>query len=180
MKKTRLILSLCILLVLLSALCCAACGSTESAPAAAPTVESTAEPTTEPEAVAANQQDGAEIPFEESECYSVIKTTLETAFDFLKPEISYDAENRLMHMVFTAPDGTDNAMILDKKAIEKDWNDLCENLNGVGKTAYEACLSKGYQVGCAVMVLSDSNPENALFASLNGETVYNAIDDSEE
>ena len=119
-----------------------------------------------------------EDDFEESLCYITIKNTLEEAFSFLSPDISYDKENRMIHILVTAPEGTANAMIINKEAIEKDWTDFCDSLNGVSKTAYEACLSEGYKVACTIMVLSDANQEQTLFASMNGEAFYNCFDES--
>ena len=154
----------------------AACGNQASIPQSEQNTPQGEQVAVPPEQTT-SEHPGAGSTFESSECYKIIKSTIETSFDALSPHISYNDQEGLIQVLFAAPDGAANAMVMNKNAIRSDWKDLCDNLNAVSQAAYEACISEGYKVGCTVMILSDANPDNVLFATLNGEVFYNAIDE---
>ena len=111
--------------------------------------------------------------FGDTELYSTIKMMAEANLSTISPTVTYDAENHLIDIVCIPPDGTYYALMNDKAEIQKGWNDLCDNLNGVSDETYKLCLSQGYKVGCKVMLVGDSDPDVCLFAAMNGMVYCN-------
>lgn len=113
--------------------------------------------------------------FGESEMFRQMTDIIYDSFSAFSPSINYDKDNALVNVIVTASDGTVDALEGNTLNALDAWEIMVSSLSELSKSGYELLSDEGLQIGCTVMLLSDKDPENALFAALNGVVVYNVM-----
>ena len=161
MKKVILILALCL------CLCLCACMETELLKKASDShVQSTENASTE---ITIEN-------FGESEMFRQMVNVIHGAFVENSPSVEYDRINSLVNITVTAPQGTVDSLEQGSQQALESWQIITNSLLELSKSGYETLGGAGLRIGCAVILLSDENPENVLYATLNGAEFYDALD----
>jgi len=117
--------------------------------------------------------------FEETEIFKVLVTYIQTELDTYKPEIEYSADTALLRVYLQAPAGSAAALMNAPEEFADTWNEVADNLCELSMYVTEALAKEDYFIGCAVAMVSDANPDNALMIVVGGQVMYNILDNAE-
>lgn len=113
------------------------------------------------------------VNFEQTDTYKDIEKLTKESFANQKTSVEYDSENKIIKILITAPTGTAVALTSKYSEVKSYWEDMCTQMCKYSKSVYDVCQEAGYSVGCAVLIVSDVNSDNCLYAALNGSETYN-------
>ncbi|MCF0108768.1 MAG: hypothetical protein HUJ57_01530 [Erysipelotrichaceae bacterium] len=114
--------------------------------------------------------------FGDSSLYKEIKDLLENSLSSMDPVVKYDKANHLINISVTAPRGTLSALSRPSSIDLQNWEEVKKNLNKITGDCYRTLSSQNLVIGCSLLLLSDVNNDNTLFASLNGQTYYDVLE----
>ncbi len=92
-------------------------------------------------------------------------------------ETIYDKEADEIVITQTAFDGSAYAITHRKNDIKSSWNDFLTAYRLLSEVTYDG-LQEDYTASCRVIIYSDEDPSFVLYEALNGDDIYNAIDDT--
>ena len=136
------------------------------------------------EAIDAVQEDPVESPsrpalteetFGDSELYKEVRDLILDSFAEFSPVIDYDSENSLLNIVLVAGAGTDLALRITPDTVKDSWKTMTSSLDQLTVLVSQMLTEKELNIGCSVLLVSDEDPDDALYGVLNGIEVYNAL-----
>lgn len=115
--------------------------------------------------------------FGDSEGYSEMKSIILEAFAEYSPSVSYDSETALVNITISAANGTSALLSKGTADALAWWEEMKEPLVGFCSESYNLiCSITGLkEIGCTLILLNDSNPDNALLGILNGTVYYDVM-----
>lgn len=114
---------------------------------------------------------------EDSDAFDTITGILDEQMSDLNPEYVIDEELSLLYVYLDAPSGTALGLVSDPAASLESWNEVVYTMCDLSTSIQEEFTKAGMEVNCSIMLVSDANAENILMGCLNGEVIYNVMDD---
>ena len=160
---------------------CADCGVTEGDPLGHSWLDATYEApktcetcgTTEGEPLVKTTPD-----FMASNSYTSICQIIDSNMGTMNPEYSYDEDSNIFYIYLTAPEGTAYALSVSPDAVAESWETLRTSLADLTSSAQTLFISEGFtDVSCCIMLLNDANTENVLLGLLDGQIVFDVMDE---
>ena len=113
-------------------------------------------------------------PFLESTAYKEVHQLITSSYADYEPR--FELKDNILYVYFTAPDGTDLALTNPSDQARADWKTQAESLTEMSYLASLLFTGDGYDVLCAIMYISDLNPEEALLCAIGGQVIYNCLE----
>ena len=116
--------------------------------------------------------------FTDSEVYKMVCQLIDENLSSMNPEYKYDADNQILYIYLTAPEGTAQALYTAPDAIQDSWNTIRDGMCTMTSSSCEAFESTGYgDISCCMMLLNDANTDNVLLGVLDGVVIYDVLEE---
>ncbi len=115
--------------------------------------------------------------FERSASYKKIKENTIDAFAGNDTNLIYKEDENTLTFTIVAPKGTVAGVLSGNTRMVTEWYGWTSALADLSNNGYLLMSQDGYgEIAFMIMVLSDENPSNAIYATMNGTDFYNFAD----
>ena len=115
--------------------------------------------------------------FEHSASYKKIKENTVDAFAGFDTNLIYKEDENTLTFTIVAPKGTAAGVLSGNAKMVSEWYGWTSSLADLSNNCYLLMSQDGYgEIAFMIMVLSDANTSNAIYATMNGVDFYNFAD----
>ncbi len=124
----------------------------------------------------ATEAPAAASDFTSSSAYTTICSVIDESMGDMSPEYEFDAENNILYISLTAPEGTAAALLTDPDAMAESWENLKTSFGELSTSVENLLDTSGYpEIVCCIMLLNDANTDNVLLGIVSGEVAYDSM-----